>query len=251
MWQPLVQFGESSINLATALGFILQGKFDWNDTLYFTYKSAIQSTPIVLVAASFIGMALSIQIAKELVVTYGADRFVGGMIAVSIVREIGPVFGAVALTGSVGSSIAAEIGSMNVTEQIDALHVFNISPIRYLVVPRLIATSIITPLVTIVGVGVAILAGMISCRMVVNIPFGVFLDSIQGILGFKDISVMLLKSICFGLAIGIIGSSYGLRSEGSAESVGNNTTQAVVWGLLAIFIINYIITAIFFQIGLG
>lgn len=250
MWQSVLQLGDSGINLGKAARYIIRGDWGGVETLNFAYRECMKSVPIVLVAATFIGMALSLQIARELVMTYGASRFVGGMIAVAIVREIGPVFAAVGIAGNVGSSIAAEIGSMKVTEQVDALQVFNIDPIRYLVVPRLIATTIMTPLLGILGSAGAILAGLAVTHFMVDIPTGIFLDSVQSTLGVKDIAVMLLKSTCFGVAIGIVGCSFGLNTQGGAEAVGNATTQAVVWGLLSIFFINYLVTSLFFGIGI-
>jgi phospholipid/cholesterol/gamma-HCH transport system permease protein len=250
MWESLAHLGESGINLGRAFRFILAGDIDGRDTLYHTYRASVQSAPIVLVSATFIGMALSLQIARELVTTYGADRFVGGMISMAIVREIGPVFTAVAVAGNVGSSIAAEIGSMEVTEQVDALKVFNIDPIRYLVVPRLLATALVTPLLTILGATMAIYAGMLVSVWMVDIPTGIFLDSARSAITTRDILIMLLKSTCFGGSIAIIGCSFGLRTRGGADAVGDSTTKAVVWGLLSIFFINYLITSIFYDVGL-
>lgn len=245
---PLVELGESGINLGKSLLGIVSGQLDIPETVYQMYRSLVNAAPIVIVAATFIGMALAIQIARELVVTYGAARFVGGMITVSIVREIGPVFTAVAVAGNMGSAIAAEIATMKVTEQIDALRVFRIDPIRYLVTPRLIATSLITPMLGILGATLAILMGMLISGWIVNIAWGLYLDSAQSALTVRDIAISFFKSLCFGIAIAVIACSFGLKAQGSAEAVGTATTRAVVWGLLSIFFINYLITSLFYEL---
>jgi phospholipid/cholesterol/gamma-HCH transport system permease protein len=249
--ESIIHLGESGLQLGRAGRYLLQGDIDGRETLYHTYRAGVQSAPIVMVAASFIGLAMSIQIARELVLTYGAARFVGGMLAVAIVREIGPVFTAVAVAGNVGSAIAAEIASMQVTEQVDALRVFNIDPVRYLVVPRLLATALVTPFLGVMGSGLVLLVGMVVSQWMVDIPYAVFLESARSALTPRDVVIMLVKSSCFGVAIAIIGCSFGLRPQQSAESVGSSTTRAVVWGLLSIFFINYLITSIFFEVGLG
>lgn len=250
MKEAMIELGESGINLGKALQLILQGKIDFSETLYQIYRAGVQSVPVVVMSATFIGLAMSLQIARELVVTYGASRFVGGMVTVAIVREIGPVFTAVAVVGNVGSSIAAEIASMEVSEQVDALKVFNISPISYLVIPRLLATSVVTPMLGILGSAIAVLVGMLISQFLVDISYGLYLDSAQSALTIRDMSISVTKSFCFGVAIAIIACSFGLRTRGGAEEVGTTTTRAVIWGLLAIFIINFLITAFFYDIGI-
>jgi phospholipid/cholesterol/gamma-HCH transport system permease protein len=240
--------GNSGINFQKAFLYILRGKIDIGNTAVQIQKAGIGSLFIVIITAAFIGLAMSTQLAKELFQRYGAEQFVGGLIAISIVRELAPVITCIVVAGRVGAAISAEIGSMKVTEQIDALEVLGINPIKYLLVPRLIAAAVVSPLLTVISAVVAILAGMFLTKLTVNLNFLVYLDSVRAFLEIRDVFIMMLKSLIFGSAISIIATTTGLVTRGGAESVGNSTTKTVVWSIILIFTFNYIITSIFFGV---
>lgn len=238
--------GQASINLYRSILALLKGKINLKDTIYQASTRGVDSIIIILITCSFIGLALALHMTNELIETYGADTAVGGLIALAIARELAPVVTAIVIAGRVGASITAEIGSMKVTEQIDALRVMDIDPIDYLIVPRLIAGAAITPLLSIVAACASILSAMYLSYSYKGLSFAIFLESIQDMLSIRDILVSLLKASCFGVLIVTIASTFGLNVQGGADSVGTYTTKTVVWSLVVIFIVNYIITSIFY-----
>lgn len=244
----ITEIGEAGLTLADSFHSILRGRIDWGETLDQMDKGGIGSLPIVALSASFIGMAFSVQTAREIVVRYGADVVVGGIVAMAVVRELAPVFVAIVITGNVGAAITAEIGAMKVTDQIDALRVFRISPLQYLVVPRLISTCIAGPALTIFGAYLAILTGQLFTELMVNVPATIFWDSVRYTLTPQDVANMLVKSLFFAVAIAMIACSNGLATERSSEAVGQRTTKTVVWSLLSIFLLNYLLTSLFFRL---
>jgi len=249
MFQRFVtKIGEAGLTCVNIVRVAVHGKIDWSETLSLIESGGIRSLPIIALSSSFIGMAISVQLAKEIVSRYGADSLVGGFVSISMVRELGPVFIAVIMVGSIGAAITAEIASMKVEDQIDALKVFRISPLAYLLLPRIIATAISGPALTVIGTFLAILAGQLFTEFLVNIPAETFWESVKFSIDTRDIADMLLKSLVFSIAIVLIACYNGLTVKGSSRSVGINTTRTVVWSLLAIFILNYILTAMFFQI---
>ncbi len=239
--------GENTLTIGSALHRIMLGRIDWRETFVQIERCGIESLPIVLLSASFIGMALSVEFAREIITRYGAYNIVGAIVAISLVRELAPVFVAVVLAGNIGAAITAEIGTMQVTDQIDALKVFRIKPIDYLLVPRLIATAIVGPALTIFGCYMAIWSGQIFTEIMMNIPREVFWNSVKTGITDHDIINMLTKAFVFAIAVVLIASLNGLATHGSSEAVGRNTTKTVVTSLLSIFILNYILTSVFFH----
>ncbi len=244
----IINVGEVGLIIFDALKRVAKGRIDWGEVIRHIDKSGIGSLPIVALSASFIGMAISVQFAREIVVRYGADFLVGGFVAITMFRELAPVFVCVVLAGNVGAAMTAEIGTMKVTDQIDALKVFRISPLEYLVIPRVIAAAIIGPILTVFGAFLALLSGQMFSEALVGVPAEIFWDSVQFSTTMRDIVNMLIKALVFSIAIAIIAASNGFATKGSSEAVGINTTRTVVWCLLAIFILNYILTSLFFQI---
>jgi phospholipid/cholesterol/gamma-HCH transport system permease protein len=153
----------------------------------------------------------------------------------------------VVLAGRVGSAFAAEIGTMRVTEQIDALYMLKTDPIDYLVIPRVIACCLMLPILTIFSIIVGLVGGMLVADNLYSISQSVFLDSAQNLLGVWDLFSAALKAVCFGALIAVIGCSWGLTTTGGAKGVGQSTTTAVVTALLAIFMSNFFLTWVMFQ----
>lgn len=247
MKKLLTGIGEAGILLGNTMSHILAGRIDLGETLKFMDSAGIRSLPIVALSASFIGMAISVQMAREIVVRYGADNLVGGFVAVALFRELAPVFVAIVIAGKVGAAITAELGTMQVTDQIDALKVFRIDPVVYLVVPRLVAAAIAGPALTAIGAAIALLSGQLFTEYLVRVPAEIFWDSVQFTVTTRDVVNMLIKSLVFSSTIAFVSSYNGLATHGSSEAVGRQTTQTVVLCLLAIFMLNYIITSLFFQ----
>jgi len=201
---------------------------------------------IALVTASFVGMVFTIQVAREFI-NFGAGTAVGGVLAIALTRELAPVLTAVVLAGRVGSAFAAEIGTMQVTEQIDALYILKTDPIEYLVVPRIIACCAMLPILTILSLITGMAGGLLIATTVYNLSDTVFLDSAKNFLGLWDLVSAMLKAVVFGALIAIIGCNWGLTTTGGAKGVGQSTTTAVVTALLAIFIANFLLSWLMFQ----
>ncbi len=204
---------------------------------------------IALVTATFVGMVFTIQVAREFL-NFGAVQAIGGVLALALSRELAPVLTAVVLAARVGSAFAAEIGTMKVTEQIDALYILKSDPIDYLVVPRLIACCAMLPVLTIISLVMGLVGGVFVADLFYGIAQTTFIDSVQNFLQVWDLVSAMLKAVIFGAIIAIIGCNWGLTTTGGARGVGESTTTAVVMALISIFITNFFLSWVMFQ-GLG
>ena len=225
---------------------LLQVKINRRNTLEQMTLVGPNSLVIALVTAAFVGMVFTVQVAREFIY-FGAGTAVGGVLALSLSRELAPVLTAVILAGRVGSAFAAEIGTMRVTEQIDALYVLKTDPIDYLVIPRVLACSLMLPILTIMSLITGMAGGLLIATSLYDIPQSVFLNSVRNFLNLWDLVSALIKSVVFGGLIAVIGCSWGLTTTGGAKGVGESTTTAVVTALLAIFIANFFLTWLMFQ----
>lgn len=205
-----------------------------------------ESLLITLLTASFVGMVFTIQVTREFI-NFGAGTAVGGVLALTLARELAPVLTAVVLAGRVGSAFAAEIGTMKVTEQIDALQILKTDPIDYLVIPRVLACALMLPVLSLLSFITGMTGGLIIASNLYGISQTVFVTSAQNFLGIWDLVSSLIKSFVFGVLIAVIGSSWGLTTTGGAKGVGQSTTTAVVTALLAIFISNFFLSWLMFQ----
>ena len=213
--------------------------------VYEIWKVGAQSLFIVSLSSLFIGMVLALQSAYQMQ-RLAAEMYIASLVALSVVREIGPVMTALIVAGRVGSAIAAELGTMNVTEQIDALRTLAIDPVRYLVVPRLIATVIALPLLTLWANALGILGGFIIGTVKLDILASLYWKMTTRPLVFKDLSSGLLKALVFALIICIASCYEGFRTEGGAEGVGRSTTAAVVSSFILIIAADCLLTALFY-----
>ena len=170
----------------------------------------------------------------------------GSTVALAMTRELGPVFTALMVTGRVGSAMAAELGTMKVSEQIDALSSMSVNPVQFLVMPRIIAAILMLPVLTIISDFVGIVGGYFVGVNLLKINSGIFIAKIIDIVELDDIFNGLIKAAFFGLIISLIGCYKGINTIGGAEGVGRATTQAVVLSSVAIFISDYFLTAVMF-----
>ncbi|NJL89303.1 MAG: MlaE family lipid ABC transporter permease subunit [Coleofasciculaceae cyanobacterium SM2_1_6] len=228
---------------------LLRGKIHRRNVMEQMVLVGPESITIALVTAIFVGMVFTIQVAKEFI-NFGATNLVGGVLALALTRELSPVLTAVILAGRVGSAFAAEIGTMQVTEQIDALIMLRTDPIDYLVIPRVLGCCLMLPLLTIISIAVGLSGGLFISIILYNVPTDVFLDSAKSLLKTGDLVAAAIKAVVFGSMIAVIGCSWGLTTTGGAKGVGQSTTTAVVTALLAIFVANFFLSWIMFQ-GLG
>ncbi|MBA4444977.1 MlaE family lipid ABC transporter permease subunit, partial [Cylindrospermopsis raciborskii CS-506_D] len=225
---------------------LLRGKIHRRNTLEQLAVVGPDSLFIALLTAIFVGAVFTIQVAREFI-NFGAGNLVGGVLAVALTRELSPVLTAVILAGRVGSAFAAEIGTMRVTEQIDALLMLKTDPIDFLVIPRLLACLLMLPILTLLSLVTGMWGGLIIATNLYNLSDTVFLDSARNFLDLRDITSAMIKAACFGILIAIIGCSWGLTTTGGAKGVGQSTTTAVVTALLVIFISNFFLSWLMFQ----
>ncbi|WP_371372209.1 MlaE family ABC transporter permease [Sporomusa aerivorans] len=199
------------------------------------------SLPIVLLTMLFTGMVMTVQTAHEFV-KYGAQSSVGGLVAVAMGRELSPVLTGVVFAGRVGAAITAEIGSMKVTEQIDALRVMAVNPVAYLVVPRLIACMIMVPLLVVFADVIGTIGSYMLATTYAGITSFTFLNSIKVFAVPHDIIGGLVKAMVFGAIVAIVGCHKGLTTAAGAEGVGRATTGSVVLSIVLIFVSNYFLS---------
>ncbi len=228
---------------------LLQGKINRRNTIEQMTIVGPDSLVIALVTATFVGMVFTIQVSREFL-NFGAVQAIGGVLALALSRELSPVLTAVVLAARVGSAFAAEIGTMKVTEQIDALYVLKSDPIDYLVIPRLIACCAMLPLLTMVSLVMGLMGGVFVAALFYNISQATFIDSVQTFLQIWDLVSALIKAVIFGGLIAVIGCNWGLTTTGGAKGVGESTTTAVVMAIIAIFISNFFLSWLMFQ-GVG
>ncbi len=208
-------------------------------------KIGVLSWPIVSLTAMFTGMVLALQSAYALR-DFQAEMYVSGLVAVAITRELGPVLTALAVAGRVGASITAELGTMKVTEQIDALETLSTNPVNYLVSPKLLAGIIMLPVLTIYADIVGIIGGYLVGVFKLGISSGTYMRMTWNTLLFKDVYTGLIKSVFFGIIIIIVGCYQGFRTTGGAEGVGRATTISVVASFILIIASDCLFTALFY-----
>jgi phospholipid/cholesterol/gamma-HCH transport system permease protein len=225
---------------------LLKGKIHRRNTFEQMSIVGPESLLVAMLTAVFVGMVFTVQVAQEFI-SFGLVSAVGGVLALALTRELGPVLTAVIITGRVCSAFAAEIGTMRVTEQIDALQMLSTDPVDYLVIPRVIACCIMLPVLTLFSLIGGVGGGVVVATTLYGIPASVFLDSVQGFLELWDVWSALLKAMVFGAIIAVIGSSWGMTTTGGAKGVGQSTTAAVVTTLVIIFISNFFLSWIMFQ----
>lgn len=205
----------------------------------------VDSLLIVSLTLLFTGVVFTLQTAHELI-RFGAQSTVGGIIAIAIWRELGPVLVGVVCAGRVGAAITAEISTMKVTEQIDALRVMAVSPVDYLIVPRMLACMIVVPILTVFGDMIGVFGGWIVATKYSGISSYMFMNSIQTFAVMKDLTGGLIKAMFFGNVIAVLGCYYGLNCPDGAEGVGKATTKTVVSAIIVIFILNALLTFIIY-----
>jgi phospholipid/cholesterol/gamma-HCH transport system permease protein len=211
------------------------------------YICGIASIPVTFVVSVFTGAILALNggiTLKEI----GQQNLIGRIVAVSMTREMGPFMTALILAASVGSAMAAELGTMKVSEEIDALEVMGVDPAKLLVMPRLLGMTLMCPMLTVYSSLLGSLGGAITSYYQYNVSFQLFrTDAVEHLTG-KDLYTGLLKAVIFGMVIAIVGCSQGLRARGGAIGVGKATRSAVVISYLLIIILGYYVTFLFYRL---
>lgn len=207
----------------------------------------IGSLPLVLVTSIFVGAVTSVQAAYQFH-GYVPLKYLGVIVGKSVTLELGPVLTALVVGGRVSASIAAELGTMKVTEQIDAMEMIAIDPIEYLVLPRIVAATIMLPVLTIFSDLLAILGGMIVANVSIHVGFATFSSGLKLLFHTQDLIGGLMKTFVFGFIIALMGCYNGFETRGGAEGVGIATMRAVVSSCLLILVSNYLLATLIFRI---
>ncbi len=214
---------------------------------YFAMLSfvGVGSLFIIALTGSFTGAVLALQSGYAFS-KFNAESMVGSTVALSLMRELAPVLTGLMVTGRAVSAMATEIGTMRVTEQIDALHTMAVDPIHYLVSPRIFATIFMMPILTMIFNAIGMVGAYFVSVSLMNIDPGIFMDKIKWMVDPVDLNSGLIKSIFFGGIISLYGTYYGYNTTGGAKGVGEATTKAVVLSSISIFVVDYFLTALMF-----
>lgn len=231
--------------------FLASVKYIYRKPFYFKTiveqmeQIGVRSLSIVLLTCFFTGMVLALQTGYQ-IARFGAKLYIGIVVALSMVRELGPVLTSLVVAGRVGAGIAAELGSMQVTEQIDAMRAMATNPIKKLVTTRLIALVIMLPILTIVGDLVGIIGGMIISIYSLGLDYSYYKSSTISALALQDIFTGLAKPVVFAMIIATVGCYLGLSTTGGTQGVGKSTTLSVVTSSILIFLFDFMLVKVFF-----
>ena len=246
----LTEIGELSLFTGRYFRETFKRPFEFKELLRQCYNMGNRSLLLVVITGFIIGLVLTLQ-TRPTLMEFGAVSWMPSMVSISIVREIGPIITALVCAGRIGSGIGAELGSMRVTEQIDAMEVSGTNPFKYLVVTRVLAVTLMLPLLVIIGDAIAIFGSFLVENIKGNVSFMLYFSQVFDALKFGDVIPATIKSFFFGLAIGIVGCFNGFYCEKGTEGVGKAANSAVVFTSLMLFIIDFIavfVTDIFYDL---
>lgn len=224
--------------------------FETKELLRQCYNIGNRSLFLVAVTGFILGLVFTLQ-SRPTLMQFGAESWMPSMVSISIVREIGPVIIALICAGRIGSGIGAELGSMRVTEQIDAMEVSGTNPFKYLVVTRILATTLMLPLLVIVGDAVALVGSAIVENLKGDVSYTLYFNQVFNALNFSDVLPATIKTVLFGFAIGLVGCYKGYNCAKGTVGVGEASNSAVVYSSMLLFIIDFIavfVSDIFFEI---
>ncbi len=210
-------------------------------------RIGIDSLGIVSLVALFTGMIMAVQTAYQMQ-KVSAEMYISSLVALSLVRELGPVLTALIVAGRAGGAVTAEIASMRITEQIDALRALAVNPIKYLVVPRFIAFLVGLPILVVIANMIGIMGGYYVCVYNLSIPSQIYINTAFSSIMFKDLVISLVKSVTFAVIIAIISCEEGLNASGGAEGVGAATMRSVVLSFITIIAADWVLSTIFYFI---
>lgn len=225
---------------------IIKGKIHWRNTLQQLERVGPRSVGVCLLTSAFVGMAFTIQFVREFT-RLGLNRSVGGVLALAFSRELSPVVTSIVVAGRIGSAFAAELATMQVSEQTDTLRVLGANPVDYLVTPRVIASCLALPFLTLMCFTLGMASSALLADAVYGVSINIILDSAQRALRSWDIISAMIKSQVFGAIISVVSCAWGVTTMGGAKGVGESTTSAVVLSLVGIFIADFALSCCFFQ----
>jgi phospholipid/cholesterol/gamma-HCH transport system permease protein len=244
--ESFAEVGRISLLVLETLRMLARGLRSFRLVVDQMHAIGVQSLMLVFIVSLFTGAVAAVQAAYQFSNVVPL-KYIGSVILRSVIIELGPVLTALIVGGRVGASIAAELGTMRVTEQIDALEAMAINPVRYLVVPRVVAAVVMLPLLTVVANAIAILGGYVVSVTTIGVSSHVYVVGLKQFFFMKDLWGGLIKAVFFGGIIGWMGCYHGFRTEGGAEGVGVATTRAVVASCVQVLITDYVLANVLFR----
>ncbi|MBR1942938.1 ABC transporter permease [bacterium] len=241
----LTTIGEIAVQGLITMKYILTFQINFKEVIEQSARFGVSSLPITISIVSMTSIIVAMQVAGEMV-KQGGGNYVGLLVAMLTVRETGIIMSGFAIISMIGSSLASEIATMRVTEQIDAMRVLEVDPIKYLFVPRIIAGTLMMPPVMIVASTFGILGGGVASTLVSELSYKAYFSSVWSGLFVYDIKVAIAKAFVYGFTIALISCTCGYIAKGGAKGVGIATTKAVVWSFVAIVILDLIFSIAFF-----
>lgn len=235
--------------LALLYAAVHPGKVRWKDTFRVAQNAGVAALPVVMLIGGLIGLVLGFQSAITLR-RFGADTFLANFVGLSMVRELGPLMTAVVLAARSGSSFAAELGTMKVQEEIDALSTMGLDPVRFLLTPRVIAAVVMTPLLTAFSTAAGLGGGAIVSVFTLDLPLSIYTNKLQEILAPQDVIGGIAKAFVFGILVTGVGCIRGLQTSGGAIGVGVSTTRAVVSGIILIAVTDSLFSFLYYALGI-
>ncbi len=223
---------------------VIRGPFERDIVMAQFDQIGVRSMSIVAITSLFIGMVLALQTAYSLA-DFGGSLFIGKVVSLSLIRELAPVLMSLMVGGRVGAGITAEIGTMKVTEQIDALRALATNPVRKLVVPKVMATTLMLPLLTILACFIGIFGGLVIAVGSLHLTANFYIRSVIETVRYNDLTSGVGKTFFFGFGIGLIACYNGLRTTGGADGVGRSTTETVVTASITVLIMDFFLTKLF------
>lgn len=219
----------------------------WKDFVVTCLKAGYQAVPVVMLIGFLLGLILAFQSAIPMKM-FGAEVYVGGLVGLALVRELGPIITAILIAGRSGSAFAAEIGTMKVNEEVDALETMGLNPLRFLALPRILAGTVLMPLLSLFATASGLLGGWVVMKMM-GFPLAVYLNQLRSFISLGDLMGGLGKSFAFGFAVSAIGCYCGLHAGSDAEAVGTTTTRSVVVGIVSVAVIDGLFAVLFYAMG--
>ena len=243
------ELGAAMLMMRSALFWAFRARIEWRQSLIQCLRIGVDSLPVTTLTSFFTGMVLALQTGSTSQNIFNEPIFVGTIVGYSLVKELGPVLTAIVVAGRAGAAMAAELGTMKVTEQIDALNVLGTNPIRYLVLPRYIACMIMIPLLTVYAMFSGIFGGFVVSVMKLHVPGTTYWDDILNFMDISDFMHGFSKSFVFAFMIATVCCYRGLTTRGGAEGVGKATTGAVVVSMVLVLVLDYFATAVLVALG--
>ncbi|MFA6029719.1 MAG: ABC transporter permease [Elusimicrobiota bacterium] len=242
--------GRASLLVRSSVLWVLRSRIEWRQALVQMMRIGVESFGVTVMTSLFTGMVLALQTGASFKSLFNEPLFTGTIVSFALVKELGPVMTALVVAGRAGAAIAAELGTMKVTEQVDALYTLGTDPVRYLVIPRVIAFLVVLPILTIFADYSGVIGGCIVANIKLGIPTSVYWHDVFDHLGNQQFFHGLAKTYVFAICISYISCYKGLNTSGGAEGVGKATTSAVVYSMSAVLVVDYFVTAILVAVGI-